>query len=456
MTADLAQVFADHVVTTTFEALSQDAVDGAKKSIVDTLGVMLAASGQEPAVRAVIDLVQDCGGRPECSVIGFGGRAPAVMAALANGALAHCLDFDDQTPWGQHSASSIVPAAFAIAERQGGVSGRRLISAVAIGQDLFNRTRQAVDWRKDWMFTTVMGVFCATASACHLLGLTREQTAHAFGIALMQCSGSSEVVNATGGDLRAVYAGFPAKGAVLASLLAQRGLTSVQPVFEGPHGVLNLYFGGRYDRARLLDGLGQRYTGGLTLYKRWPAVGTAHSHIHATLELMRLHRLRPEDIAELRVHVGDYHRLMCEPAERRRRPVTAADAKFSLPYLVAIAARRQDVGLADFGPEALADPQTHAMIDRIVTLPDASLDWTLDLPAGRVVLITHDGRAFERTGTHIPGSADNPMGWDELLRKFEDCAAASVAPMSPDRIAAIGQMARTLETLDDATGLLRA
>src|SRR5689334_13459687 len=112
---DLCDVFADFIVNSRFEKLSPSAVDGAKKSILDILGVIHAASGMEPAVRNVVDLVKESGGRAESSVLAFGGRVPAIMAAFANGAMAHCLDYDDQTPWGQHSASSLVPAVFAIA-----------------------------------------------------------------------------------------------------------------------------------------------------------------------------------------------------------------------------------------------------------------------------------------------------------------------------------------------------
>lgn len=54
----------------------------------------------EPAVKALVDLVVENGGKPESTIFGFGGKAPAAMAALANGAMSHCLDFDDQTPLG--------------------------------------------------------------------------------------------------------------------------------------------------------------------------------------------------------------------------------------------------------------------------------------------------------------------------------------------------------------------
>ena len=318
---DLCQVFADHIVGTRFEALPADAVEGAKKSILDILGVILAAGGMEHAVRGVVDLARQEGGTPECSVLGFGGRLPAMAAAFANGAMAHCLDYDDQTPWGQHSGSSILPAVFAVAERlaarRGKVSGREMITAIAVGQDLFHRLIPNVGWRKDWNFSTVTGVYCATAACTHLLGLSREQVAAAFGIASMQSCGTMAVINATGSDLRALYAAFPARGAVTAALMAEKGVSGVPTIFEGRLGIFEMYFGNEYDRAKIVEGLGRTYSGGRTLYKQWPAVGTSHSHVHATIGLMREHGIDAAQIDQIRVFVGDYHRLMCEPLDAR-------------------------------------------------------------------------------------------------------------------------------------------
>ena len=326
----------------------------AKKSILDTLGVILAASGMEPAVRAVIDIVKESGGTPDCTVLGFGGRAPAMMAALANGALAHCLDYDDQTPWGQHTASSIVPAAFAVAERQGGVSGKDLIAAVAAGQDIFARLRCHVVWKKDWNLSTVLAVFAATASASRVMGLSAAQTAHAMGIATMQSSGIMEMVAGRGSDLRGMYAGFSAKGAVLAAMMAQKGVTGIDRAFEGEYGFMNTYFGGRFDRDAILRDLGREFLGSGTLYKRWPCVGTAHSHMKAAIDIVTRNDLDLDDIAEIRLHVGDYHDLMCQPLEERRAPATLADAKFSLPFLVSVAIVRQGMSVSDFSDAGLS------------------------------------------------------------------------------------------------------
>ena len=452
---DVVGHFADHAAATTYDTLPPAAAEAAKMSIFDTLGVILAASGVEPAVRDVVDLVGETGGRPESTVLAFGDRVPALTAALANGAMAHCLDFDDQTPWGQHSASSIVPAAFAVAERRGGVTGKDMIAAVAAGQDIFARLRRNVGWRKDWNLSTVLGVFAGAAATGRVLGLDASRLAHAIGIASMQSSGVMEVVAGTGSNLRALYAGFSAKGAVLAALLADKGVTGVENLFEGEYGVFATYFGGRYDRDAILADLGRDYQGSTTLYKLWPSVGTSHSHIHAMIELISEHGLSIADIDEIRVHIGDYHDLMCRPLDARRAPATLADAKFSLPFLVAVAAVRGGVRVADFSANGVRDPEVLAVANKIVPVPDPALDWKLELPPGRVEVVLHDGRRFTRTGDPVPGSLELPLTWDDLTRKFADCAAASVAPLGQERVATAARMAQRLEELDDVTELLR-
>jgi 2-methylcitrate dehydratase PrpD len=455
---DLCRDIANFVAETTYERLSREAVEGAKKTILDTLGVILAAGGMEPAVRGVVEFAREAGGRGESSVLGFGGRVPAVMAAFANGALAHCLDYDDQTPWGQHAASSLVPAVLAIAERvtgeRGAVPGKELLCAVALGQDLFNRFRRHIDWQKDWNFSTTMGVYCATAACGFILRLSREQLAHSLGIASMQSCGTAAVLNAVGSDLRAMYAGFPARGAATAALLAQKGITGVPHLFEAKYGVLDLYFGNRFDRAGFLDGLGTDYTGGLTLYKRWPAVGTAHSHIHATIELMKAHDLDASHIAEIRVFVGDYHRLMSEPLEARRAPATLVDAKFSLPFLVAVAAVRRELSLNDFTKAGLENPLVLAAARKIVLVDDRSLDWKLELPPGRVEIVMRDGHRFERVGTDVPGNPEAPMTWNDIVRKFTDCASHSPVPLTEAQVDRVHTAVANLEGLEDATRLL--
>lgn len=453
-TRDLVHDFAEHAAGTRYEDLPFAATEAAKKSIIDTLGVAIAASGLEPSVQGVIGLVKQTGGPGAANVLAFGFRAPAMMAAFANGALAHCLDYDDQTPWGQHCSSSIIPAVMAVAQAQGGVSGKEMIAAVAIGQDIFARLRCNVVWEKDWNLSTVLAVFAATAAASRVAGLAAPQIAHAMGISSMQCSGVMEMIAGRGSDLRGMYAGFSAKGAVLATMLAANGITGIDRLFEGQYGFFNTYFRGKYDRAAILQGLGSEFFGGQTLFKRWPCVGTAHSHMKAAIDIIAENGLAPDDIAEIKLHVGNYHDLMCQPLAERRAPATLADAKFSLPYLVSVAVARHGMSIGDFSEAGLRDPVVLDVGNKISLVSDSSLDWVLALPPARVEIISRDGRRWIKDGVEVPGNADNPMTWDDIGAKFAECAAASINPIEGGNVVRAMELARTLETLPDATALI--
>ena len=452
---ELSHDFASFVANTRYEDLSPEAVEGAKKSILDTLGVILAATGVEPAVKGVNELVLEAGGAPQSTLMGFGGRAPALWAAFHNGAMAHCLDFDDHAPEGHHPSSSIVPAVFAVAERAGGASGKEMIAAVAAGQDMFLRMRRAVPSRLDWHITTVIGVFSAAASAARMLRLNREQTISAIGIAGMQSCGTLELAYGVGSDLRGMYAGFSTKGAVLAALMAEKGIKGVQSMFEGKAGLFNVYFDGKYDRAAMLKDLGTHYSGGEILYKPWPSCGASHGFIHATLELMKENNLKAGDIKEFRVHVGDFQKQLCEPIESRRRPATPADAKFSIPYCIAVAATKGAVKLTDFFGDSLKDPSVWATAEKIIPVVDEGFNWNGMLPKGRLDITTNDGRTFSRVGENVPGDVECPMDWDYLNSKFMESAALAAVPASKENLTKARDMIRNLDTLSDATEVLR-
>ncbi|MET3518369.1 MmgE/PrpD family protein [Mesorhizobium abyssinicae] len=453
---DLVHVLADHTVQLSYDDVPSDAREAAKKSLLDTIGVMLAASGLEPAVHGVIDIIRESAGAPQSTVLGLPGKVPALSAALANGALAHCLDYDDQTPWGQHSGSSIVPAVLAVAERQGGVSGKELIAAIAAGQDIFARLRCNVGWKKDWNLSTVLGVFAATAAAARVMSLSPKQTADALGIATMQSSGIMEMVAGRGSDLRGLYAGFSARGAVLAAMMAERGITGIDKAFEGEYGFMRTYFNGQYDRQAIVRNLGSEFLGSGTLYKRWPCVGTAHSHMKAAIDIMTENDLQPEQISEIRLHVGDYHDLMCQPLEERRAPATLADAKFSLPFLVSVAIVRRGMSVKDFSSVGLSDHEVLAVGRKMHLISDPALDWKLELPLGRVQILARDGRSWVREGIAVPGNSDNPLSWDDICAKFRECASVSMTPVAATKVLRAESLARSLEELPDASELIRA
>ena len=451
MERDLAEHFGEAIAGARFERLPLAAIDAAKKTVLDTLGVILAGSGMAPTVRPVLELVREAGGAPESALLGVGGRAPATAAALANGAMAHCLDFDDRTPWGRHCGSSLIPAALALAEKRRGVSGRQLITAIAVGQDMFIRLRRHIERDEAWNLSTVLGVLSASAAASVVLGLDRRGTTNALGIASTQASGTMQLVH-SGSDLRGMYAGFSAQAAVTSTLLAQKGVQGVDGALEGEAGLFRLCFPDGYDRAAMLDGLGTTYLGGCMGYKPWPVVGLAHTFIHATLELMREHRLAAADIERIEVFIGEKHRELCAPLARRRAPQSAIEAKFSLPFCVALAAARGGISVCDFNDSALNDAVVLALAEKVVPSETGTTTPRTD----EVRVTVRGGQMFSRDGRDAPGGPNAPMTWNDVTRKFFTCAAAAAIPLSASSTQLAVELVERLERLDDVAQVVQA
>ena len=129
----IADRLARYVAETNFDRLPREVVDETKKFILDTMGVGLAGV-REPGCREVVDLVKTWSSNVAGStIIFYGDKVSPPEAAFANSVLMHALDFDDTLDSSaMHTHVSSLPAALALAEAQGEVSGKDLISPVGL------------------------------------------------------------------------------------------------------------------------------------------------------------------------------------------------------------------------------------------------------------------------------------------------------------------------------------
>jgi 2-methylcitrate dehydratase PrpD len=455
--ADASAIMARIASRAAFADLEPAAVAGAKRGVLDTLGVSLAATTLGEDAAPILDLVREAGGHPHATVLGYGGRTTVADAAFVFGALAHMLDYDDIVDEAVvHPSAAVVAAALPLAERLGAVSGADLINAIAVGQDLAVRLSQSLHHHAPhhgWL-PSVTAVFGATATAARLLALTPEQTQHALGLALHQAGGSRQAGAGSGSSFRAVRDGFNARAGVTCALLARNGLRGNQEAFEGRYGLFSLYFGGKYERADLLDALGVQFRGARAGVKPWPSCRFSHVFIAPLLRLINEHDLQPDDIAQITAVSGDdLLEEQCEPLAQRARPQQAIDAKTSLPFQLGKVVVGRTLTLDDFTTAGLLDPRAWAVADRV--------RWTLErtsagptLGSGRVEVDLRGGRRLVAETSTLPGSADDPISWDALEVKFGNCVAHSVTPLSDEQLASALATLRDLESAPDVTGIV--
>lgn len=452
---DASSVLADHAVSLAYEDIPKKGIASAKRSILDTLGVSIGASTITPGIPELIALIKDAGGKEESSILGFGGRVPAMMAAFANGAMAHCMDYDDiYDPALLHPSSATIPASMAIAERIGGVSGKDLLTAVSLGNELVCRLGLSINWKFDWHITPVFGIFGATLSCDKLLGLDRTKIINSLGIALSQASVTMEIAYSPGSELRGMYAAFPAKNAVLSALMAQTGIGGPCNSLEGRAGLYKVYFGGDYNRGVLLDDFGKEFKFVDTGIKLWPNCRNPQPHVDAALRLLEEHHIKSEDIDQVVVHVAGLAAGGSFPLERWRKPTSTLDAKFSVPFSVAVALAKRKLGIREFMPEGLTDPAVLQMTEKITAVHEPAFE-TKGTAPGKVDIKTRDGQEYSKTIEHPRGAPQNPARDEEIIDKFRECASFSEKPLSRGTVDEAIDMVMNLENVPDVGKIMR-
>jgi 2-methylcitrate dehydratase PrpD len=449
---DACYTFSENVVNLKARDIPPEVIEVTKKCILDILGCILAAGQASADSQSTIDLFLEAGGAKEATVIGYGKKLPAWSAAFANGLLAHALDFDDVVDeTAVHPSLCSVPAALALADKVGGVSGEEFIAAIALGNDLTARLGAAIKKKQDGLVlgfrpAPVLGIFGAAAASGRVLQLSIDQVVDCLGIIFHQNAAGTFEAFLSPGDtrIREYYGGFIAWNGVVSALMAQRGVTGIRTCFEGPAGLLNLYFQGKYDREYLIGDLGKRFEGVQVSLKPWSANRALHAHLQAALDLVRDNNILPEDIDQITLFLTESQKRFL--GQGSRNPVSGTEARVSLPFCLASAVTRGRLSLKNFTPAGLSDPLTLQVTEKMVSEDITYGDLKSFFPPGKVGIKLKSGEVFSKQIDLARGHPTNPLSFEDIASKFSDCAGPS---RSPGQIKEIIRAIKGLERVPD-------
>lgn len=436
---------ARYVANTRYEDLPADVVAMTKRAILDAIGVSLAASGLEPACKPFIDFALESGGPREAKILGTGRRVPTVLAALANGSLAHAMDYEDaHEETRTHPNAAAVAAALPLAEKLG-ASGRDLITAIALGCDVVCRLARALVREgappPGFYQPAIVGTFGAATAAAKLLGASAEQVLDAWSLALCQNSCTQELQDSPASTIRAIREGLCARVGLESALLATRGVRGFNAPFEGRSGFFVMYANG-VQRQTLIADLGKRFAGRDISFKAWPSCRDTHIYVQAALELLNEQPLDPTQIESVTGIASEQQMIVLEPATLKRRPETAIAAKFSLYFTLAAALIDRRVDFESFSDTALRRTDVLALADRVAYRIDPAA-----FRQGYVLEIKlRDGSMIHRRVQAAYGSPAAPMSDTALVAKFIDCGRRAQRPASASTLQRIADEILNLET----------
>jgi 2-methylcitrate dehydratase PrpD len=394
-------------------------VDMAKRCLVDWMGVAIGAH-REPVSIIVNQTALAWRARGRARIL-FGDETAPALAALVNATMGHALDFDDTRGHApSHLSSPTWSAALAVASDKQ-LDGAAALGAFIVGYEVsavlgdqgFGVRMQRVGFHP----TAVFGRLAAAAATAALLGLDRQQAAHALGLAGTSGGG----LTASFGTMAKPYhSGKAAMDGVQAAELAARGFEAAVGLFDGEGAFADSFV---QDSATRFDDL--KFTAGQSLFdnsfKPYACGKLIHAHIDAARALRAA--VAGRDIKKIRCSVAPHVKhLVGRPA-----PTTPLEGKFSIAFCVALALCGHRVLSQDFSARRLADPKIGDLIRKI----ELQVVEDIKRYGAMMDIVLEDGETLNAVVAVSRGNPENPLSWDDLKDKFNGLVGPVIGARAP-------------------------
>jgi 2-methylcitrate dehydratase PrpD len=447
------QKMVNFVVESDFDDLPPALVEKTKRHILDTFGATLAGAKSEifSSAKSFCDRYESPG---EVALWGTADRASPRNAALLNGIAAHALELDDAGGC-DHSGAVVLPAVMAALPLvEGEVSGKKLLLAVVIGYEIGRRVLEACGSYSahngaGWHSTATCGVFGAAAACSRLLGLDKEQTMSALGIAGSFSGGLWAFIH-DGSQTKKLHTGRAAEGGLLAALLAQQGITGPSRLFDDVWGGFLKTLAGDDAAPEALDEtLGQIWKLARCSIKPYASCRGTHAAIDAVGLLVEQLNVEAHEVAAIEVELCPFLKDMCGNADIE----SMAGAQMSLPYALAARLAFGHVALDAYDESNRHAPEIAEWFERIHLKVDPSLS---EDGEPRVTLFTRDGRQASLCVEVALGAPGNPISDEALLEKFYNLAARVLDQTAVSELADLLLRLDELSTVERINELLIA
>ena len=443
--ADITGQLAAYMAQARDLRLAPHVAQEAKHRILDTLAAMVSGSHLQAGEMA-IRFARAQGGVAEATVLTTDIRTSAVNAALANGMFAHADETDDFEPVTKaHPGSHVVPAALAMAEREG-ASGAELLAAVTLGYDVCCRFLLALgpdlvrgSHRSAEGTSSTMG---AAAAAASLAKLNEQGMRYALSYAAQQVSGIWSWVRDAGHVEKAFdFSGMGARNGVTAAIMAQMGFTGVWDVLDGEHNAL-IALSAEPKPQEMASGLGTRFFITETAIKPFSVGYPIQAPLDAFLTLVREHKLSVDNVEKIVVRL---------PEDGARIVNDRSMPDVNCQHIMALALLEGDVSFADsHSYERMADPRVLAAKGRVQLVPDRALMDPAAPRSGSVEVTLRDGHTVSHFTRHPPGTKENPLSTERVSEK----ARSLMTPvLGAKRTEEVIRRVSAIEQLDDVRDL---
>ncbi len=444
MEKSISRIISEFAVNLKYEDLPKEVIETAKHFIYDSIACSFGGYKTKD-VNILRSIYSEMGGKEEATVIGFGDKIPAVNASLVNSLMIRALDYND-IYWKEDPShpSDLIPAALSAGELVG-ASMEDVITAIVLAYEFEQRLCEfavpGVRERK-WHHATLTQ-FVSPIVAGKLLGLSVDEMVNAIGINGVH---NHTIGAPTAGKLtmmKNTVDPMAVQSGVFAALMAQKGYSGTEAVFEGKEGFMDTFFGwnvkerkpepvkmqGRealgewtWDLDKLIGNLGENFKIMECGMKAFPTEALTHTHITAVLKVVRENNINYDEIDEIKITaIARAVDILFDP--HKYRPESRETADHSLPYCIAAAVVDKKITTSTFSEEKLKDPRIWEVIDKIKG--EASDEFDKMFPEkqpSRATIKTKDGNVYSEYLEYPKGDPREPMTIEDIDIKFSGLA----------------------------------
>lgn len=428
----------DFIHDLSWNDLPQNAREMAELCVLDLIGVWVGGT-QTKLSGMIRDHAALMFGGADASLMFDGRAASPVGAALAGGMTIDALDaHDGYNPAKGHVGCSVFPAALAMAANTGREKGQDFLVDIALGYELGSRLAVALHGTvPDYHTSGAWGAVACAAIGARQMGLDREKTRHALGIAEYHGPRSQMMRCIDFPTMLKDGSGFGAMAGVSAAFLARSGFSGAPAItIEGDKA------------AGYWTDLGEEWLITQQYFKPYPVCRWAQAPIEAVLGLKRAHNLTSQMVE--RIEIQSFHESI---RLATNDPKTTEEAQYSTSFPCAVALVRGTVGPEDVQEAAFGDPEIQRISKGLTMVEDAYCND--NFPAQRyasATLFLKDGRKLQSEVASPLWTADAPPKASELRAKFHSYSDKRIGA---DRASEIEATLREFRTGGSVSALAR-
>lgn len=440
------------VKETKYENLPEEVINETKKRILDVVGIGLSGFDSVPG-REITKYIKNNNYNGKSTLWGSGIKTSAEYAALANATMTFHLELDDVHRTSHtHPGVSTIPVALALVEELN-LTGKELIEAIVVGYEIGIRVGLALSPSiyvdRPFLAPGTLSTFSSAAAAAKLYDYNLDEIVGILGSAAYITPISPFETFKRGFSTKDIIMGWGGLTGIISAKIREYNFEGADTGIEGEFGYAETA-AEHYDIDKGLSNISDEYLILKTGVKPYACCRQHHAAIDATLAIRNKYDIDVNNIKKITDQTFKVSSRGNNP-----KPRTISEAKYSNPYIIAVALLEGDAWRGQFTEAKIKDPDILDLASKVEVINDDQLDKLYDEKWPSIITITmKNGEEYSERIDLPKGEPEHPVSDEELKNKYLSLSTDTISNKRAEKIWNMTMKIDELENVYEFTSLL--